>query len=477
MTLKEKAQRAAALAVLEPLIKYVKKNPQDNLVKLVDAVQRFAGTVFPAKNFDKFREAATDPDNVYVQLLKRAINDLDPDVFNGMSMALGLGVAAGTKKVRENREKYHCNIPFITLIDPTSACNLKCKGCWSAEYGHKLKLTYEEMESIVEQGRELGTHLYMFTGGEPLICKKEILKLCEKFPQCAFLAYTNATLVDQEFCDELKRVGNLALAISIEGDEESNDFRRGDGAYKTSIEAMELLKKNGCMFGISVCYTSKNIYSVTSDEFLDDMISKGVMFGLYFNYMPLGKGALPELIPDPEQRKYMYKRVRDLRNSKTGKSMFIMDFQGDGEYVGGCIAGGRNYFHINSAGDIEPCVFIHFSDSNIRTHTLLEALQNPLFMSFYKNQPFNDNHMRPCPMLENPDYLCKIVKETGAKSTDLIDQESAEDLCAKCRKFAEEWAPVAKEVWESTPHKPSKTYYYRDTPEGKAELAKKNTEN
>ena len=476
MTLKEKAQRAAALAVLEPLIKYVKKNPQDNLVKLVDAVQRFAGTVFPAKNFDKFREAATDPDNVYVQLLKRAINDLHPDVFNGMAMALGLGVAAGTKTVRENREKYHCNIPFITLIDPTSACNLRCKGCWSAEYGHKLKLTYEEMESIVEQGRELGTHLYMFTGGEPLICKKEILRLCENFPQCAFLAYTNATLVDQEFCDELKRVGNLALAISIEGDEESNDFRRGEGAYKTSVEAMELLKKNGCMFGISVCYTSKNIYSVTSDEFLDDMISKGVMFGLYFNYMPLGKNALPELIPDPEQRKYMYKRVRELRNSKTGKSMFIMDFQGDGEYVGGCIAGGRNYFHINSAGDIEPCVFIHFSDSNIRTHTLLEALQNPLFMSFYKNQPFNDNHMRPCPMLENPDYLCKIVKETGAKSTDLIDQESAEDLCAKCRKFAEEWTPVAKEVWESTPHKPSKTYYYRDTPEGKAELAKKNNE-
>ncbi len=476
MTLKEKAQRKAALAVLEPLIKYVKKNPQENLVKLVDAVQRFAGTVFPAKNFDKFREGAADPDNVYSKLLIRAINDLHPDVFNGMTMALGLGVAAGTKTVRENREKYKCNIPFITLIDPTSACNLNCKGCWSAEYGHKLRLSYEEMESIVEQGRELGTHLYMFTGGEPLICKKEILKLCEKFPQCAFLAYTNATLVDQAFCDDMKRVGNLALAISIEGDEESNDFRRGEGAYKTSIEAMELLKKNGCMFGISVCYTSKNIYSVTSDEFLDDMIDKGVMFGLYFNYMPLGKNALPELIPDPEQRKYMYKRVRELRNSKSGKSMFIMDFQGDGEYVGGCIAGGRNYFHINSAGDIEPCVFIHFSDSNIRTHTLLEALQNPLFMSFYKNQPFNDNHMRPCPMLENPDYLCKIVKETGAKSTDLIDQESAEDLCSKCRKFAAEWAPVADEVWNSTVHKDTKTYYYRDTPEGKAELEKKNNE-
>ena len=283
MTLKEKTQRAAASAVLEKSVKYIKKNPEENLVKLVDAVQGFAGKVFPEKNFDKFREGAADPNNIYGQLVRRAINDLDYNVFRNMSLAMGLGVAAGTKTVRENREKYKCNIPFITLIDPTSACNMNCKGCWSAEYGHTLKLSYEEMESIVEQGRELGTHLYMFTGGEPLICKKEILKLCEKYPQCAFLAYTNATLVDQAFCDELKRVGNLALAVSIEGDEESNDFRRGEGAYKTTVEAMELLKKNGCLFGISVCYTSKNIYSVTSDAFLDDMINKGVMFALYFN--------------------------------------------------------------------------------------------------------------------------------------------------------------------------------------------------
>ena len=97
MTLKEKAQRAAASKVLEQSIKYIKKNPQDNIVKLVDSIQRFAGTVFPSKNFDKIREGAADPDNVYTQLLLRAIRDLDPDVLNNMGLALGLGVAAGTK--------------------------------------------------------------------------------------------------------------------------------------------------------------------------------------------------------------------------------------------------------------------------------------------------------------------------------------------------------------------------------------------
>ena len=76
-----------------------------------------------------------------------------------------------------------------------------------------------------------------------------------------------------------------------------------------------------------------------------------------------------------------------------------MDFQNDAEFVGGCIAGGRRYLHINANGDIDPCVFIHYSDSNIREKTLLEALQSPMMMAYHDGQPFNDNMYRPCPML------------------------------------------------------------------------------
>ena len=140
------------------------------------------------------------------------------------------------------------------------------------------------------------------------------------------------------------------------------------------------------------------------------MIENGSKFAFYFNYMPVGHGADKELIPTPDQREYMYRWLRKMRNGKTGKPMFVMDFQDDGEYVGGCIAAGRNYFHINSAGDIEPCVFIHYSDTNIRTHTLLEALKSPLFTAYYKGQPFNDNHLRPCPMLENPELFTQNSK-------------------------------------------------------------------
>lgn len=474
MTIKDKAERLAVGATLDGILKYIDKKPKENLIRLLDVTEKLLAGAFPKKNFVAARKAIEDGDNVYYQLAMSVLEDLDRGMVKKMMLAIGLGAGIkGTKAVRENREKYKCNIPFQILLDPTSACNCKCKGCWAAEYGHQNNLSYEEMSSIVSQGRELGTHFYMFTGGEPLIRKNDIIKLCEEYPDCAFLSYTNGHLVDEKFCDDMVRVGNIALALSIEGDEESTDDRRGEGNYQKVINAMNLLKSKGCLFGISVCYTRLNVEKVTSDGFLDKMISLGAKFALYFNFMPVGHDAPPELIPTPDQREYMYKWLKKVRNGKTGKPMFFMDFQSDGEYVGGCIAGGRNYFHINSAGDMEPCVFIHFSDSNIRTHTLLEALQRPLFMAFRHDQPFNDNHLRPCPMLENPQCLRDIVKRTGAKSTNLIQEETAEMLCSKCDKFAAEWAPRAEEIWKSYKHPNPKTQYYRDTEEGKAEFGTK----
>ena len=461
---KEKIQRVGASIALDRILRYIDKDPRKNLLRLLSIAKRLTGKTFPEKALAGFQKALEDENSIWFKYAMGFLNDIDRENLKKMFLSFALGAGYhGTKAVRENREKYKCNIPWLMLIDPTSACNMNCKGCWSAEYGHKLNLSFDEMNGVINQGVKLGTHLYMFTGGEPLIRKKDILRLCREHKNCTFLAYTNATLVDQEFCDEMKDVGNLTLALSIEGTEESNDYRRGSGAYAGTIAAMDLLKKNGCLFGISVCYTSKNVSDVTSDEFIDDMIARGVKFGLYFNYMPVGNDAVEELIPSPEQRTFMYKWLKRMRAAETGKPIFIMDFQDDAEYVGGCIAGGRNYFHINSAGDIEPCVFIHFSDANIRTHTLLEALRSPLFMCYYHNQPFNDNHLRPCPMLENPELLRAMISKTGAKPTDLVSRETVDQLCSKCEKFAAAWKPQAEKLWNENKHPNPKTQYYRDT--------------
>ena len=72
-----------------------------------------------------------------------------------------------------------------------------------------------------------------------------------------------------------------------------------------------------------------------------------------------------------------------------------------------------SYLHINANGDADPCVFIHYSDFNIREKTLLEVLQSPLLMAYHDGQPFNENHLRPCPMPGNPELLREMIAKTG----------------------------------------------------------------
>ena len=165
------------------------------------------------------------------------------------------------------------------------------------------------------------------------------------------------------------------------------------------------------------------------------------------------------------------KKIRWVRTGDNDIGFFPMDFQNDGEFVGGCIAGGRNYFHINAQGDAEPCVFIHFSDSNIHDKSILEMLQSPLFKAYHEGQPFNRNHLRPCPMLENPKLLREMVNKTGAKGTNAEAEETVEHLCSKCDHYAEEWGPVADRIWAEQKHKKPSYENYTEEKREHPELA------
>ncbi len=431
---------------LEAAFKYLQRDPERNLLRLMDWADRFAGDEFVSQR-KMIRDAMTDPEHPYYGYVRHIIHDLDTNVMETVAVNFFINAALTGWPVQErNREKYGCNIPWTILLDPTSSCNLHCTGCWAAEYGNKLNLTYEEIDDIIRQGKELGIYFYIYTGGEPLVRKKDIIRLCEKHSDCVFLCFTNATLIDEEFADEMLRVGNFVPAVSLEGFEAATDGRRGKGVYNKVMEALELLRRKKLLFGISACYTSANFDSITSEEFFDSLIELGAYFIWYFHYMPVGNDASPELMPTPEQRTETYYRIRKYRAEKP---LFAMDFQNDAEYVGGCIAGGRRYFHINANGDIDPCVFVHYSDSNIREKTILEALQSPMMMAYHDGQPFNENMLQPCPMLENPQKLRKMVTNAGAKSTDLQSPETVEHLCAKCDRYAREWEPAAQKLWNA----------------------------
>ncbi|OUQ60727.1 radical SAM protein [Flavonifractor sp. An112] len=431
---------------VDKLIEYAYKDPETSLPKIMDWADKFSGGEFPSQR-KAIREAIENKDHPYHEFILHMLRDTDPNVMKTLITNFFINAnLIGWPKQEKLRKEYGCNIPWAILLDPTSACNLHCTGCWAAEYGNKLNLTFDEIDSIITQGKELGIYMYIYTGGEPMVRKADLIKICEKHDDCLFLTFTNGTLIDEAFADEMLRVGNFIPAISLEGDQGDTDSRRGDGVYQKVQNAMKIMRERRLPYGISSCYTSVNYKSITSDEYYQSLIDMGAFFIWYFHYMPVGNDAAPELLPNPEQREWVYHRIRKLRAEKP---LFAMDFQHDAEYVGGCIAGGKRYLHINANGDVDPCVFIHYSNANIREMSLLDALRSPIFMAYHDNMPFNDNMLRPCPMLENPEFLRKMVAETGAHSTDPMSPESVEHLCAKCDQYAAHWKGKADELWQA----------------------------
>ncbi|WP_206457838.1 radical SAM protein [Anaerovorax sp. IOR16] len=424
---------------------YLDKDPEKNLPKLMEWVDKFSKKdVYPTQR-RAIREVISDPNSNWCQLIHSLYTDIDDEVRKTLFENFVLNATlVGSQQIKASKEKYDCNVPWAILMDPTSACNLQCTGCWAAEYGNKLNMSIDTLNSIVEQAKELGIHMFLYSGGEPLVRKKDIIDLCSKHSDCVFTAFTNGTLIDEEFADDMLRVKNFVPAISVEGFEKDTDFRRGEGTFSKVVSAMDLLKRKKLPFGISCCYTSKNYEIIGSESYFDQMIQWGAKFCWFFTYMPVGKDAVPELMATAEQREYMYHQIRNFRKTKP---LFTIDFWNDGEYINGCIAGGRNYLHINANGDIEPCAFIHYSDSNIHENSLLDALRSPLFMEYRKNQPFNGNHLRPCPLLDNPGRLTDMVENSDAHSTDLQSPENVRDLSDKCLNAAQNWAPVADELW------------------------------
>lgn len=435
---------------LDVALSYLDKDVEKNLPKLIEWAEKIDVQGSVKVQLDVIKRIASDPDNNWYKFALNIWRNIDLDVIKTFfTNFIVYSNIEGKPKRLEVERTHDCNIPWAILLDPTAACNLKCTGCWAADYDAKSSMDFDTLDNIVQQGKAMGTYMYLFTGGEPLVRKADVIKLCEKHNDCQFMAFTNGTLIDEDFAKEMLRVKNFIPGISIEGFEEQTDARRGKGTFQAIMRAMEILRKYKLPFGASSCYTRKNTEVIASEEFIDFLVERGCLFLWLFIYMPIGVDAVSDWLVTPEQREYMYRQIRKFRQTKP---IFTMDFWNDGEYVDGCIAGGRRYCHINANGDIEPCAFIHYSDSNIHTSTLLEAYKSPLFQAYRKNQPFNCNMLRPCPLLDNPDKLVEMVVESGSFSTDMKHPEDVIDLTSKCRNAAEAWAVTADRIWKETGH-------------------------
>ncbi len=352
----------------------------------------------------------------------------------------------GQKKRNLITEKMGFDIPVLIVVSPTQRCPLKCYGCYAAEHPKSEDLSYEVFDRLITEAKQLGIYFFVITGGEPYIYE-HIFDIFEKHNDVYFQTYTSAvTLAEKDDVKKIARLGNVLPCISIEGFEEETDQRRGKGHFKRILKAMSQLKEAGVPFGFSATATRENNEKLLSDEFVDFYINQGCSVGYYFQYMPIGRSPVFDLVPTPKQRMYRFERIRQLRKTKP---ILLADFWCDGPLVGGCLAGGRRYLHINNLGNVEPCVFAQAYDMNIYKHSLVEVLRDSkLFKAIRRRQPYSDNLLRPCMIIDVPECWREAIEESKATLSYPTADNVAKELREKIENFAKEYAGLADPIWE-----------------------------
>lgn len=318
------------------------------------------------------------------------------------------------KKATEIRKKYEKegqNIPAFLIASITSSCNLHCTGCYSransscSDDAPQDQLSGEEWEDIFLQAKNLGISFIVLAGGEPMM-RRDVLEKASDCPEILFPIFTNATLINEDYLKLFNDHRNLVPIISIEGDEEITDSRRGKGVYRLLVDSMSTMKKKNIIFGASLTFTKGNLDTLVSDDFIDYLHECGCKVVFFIEYVPVN-GQTNNLAPSDEERKMLFDNLERLRMKHN--DMLFMSFPGDEKESGGCLAAGRGFFHINSHGGAEPCPASPYSDINVKDTSVLEALNSKLFKSLREGDLLMEEHEGGCVLFEHQKEVERLL--------------------------------------------------------------------
>jgi len=372
------------------------------------------------------RQKAADGMDMFFAMAKRNLPRLSVNTQRKLAFNMFFNHLTLGQEIRDRyMEKHEVPPPFLLVISPSMRCNLNCFGCYSSEYDKSKELTREEVSEVIRQAKEeMGIYFITISGGEPTIWP-HLFDIVEEHDDVFFQIYTHGMNIDDAMAKRMADAGNVHPAISIEGGPRETDDRRGEGAYDKIMASMDRLSREGVLFGFSVTHTTKNHHAVTSEEFIDEIIQHGPSFGWYFQYIPTGRSPDPSLIPSAEQRLERYEAIQKFR---TTRPILVYDFWNDGEATEGCLAWGRKYLHVTATGMVEPCVFIHMAKDSIREKSLVEIANSPCFKEARSMQPFNEDHRRPCCIIDNTDVLPYLYGKYGLVPTHEGGEKVATDL-------------------------------------------------
>ena len=347
-----------------------------------------------AENHDLQKHIESGVEKIVADAIKATLRDPKQSAYF-------LRFSAASKKADQTRlalEQQGEHVPAFLIASITSSCNLHCAGCYArglhaaSDEAPVDQLTGEQWKSVFQQAEALGVSFIMLAGGEPML-RRDVIEAAGSIPNILFPIFTNGTFFTEKYRALFDRCRNLVPVLSIEGGEEATDARRGKGMYARLVQLMDDFSARRQLYGASVTVTRENYKEVTSPEFIETLTSRGCKLVIYVEYVPMDESE-EHLAPGVEERAFIAERVNAVRSTR--EDVILLCFPGDELELGGCMAGGREFFHINSHGGAEPCPFSPYSDVNVRDTSLREALSSPLFRALRTEGLLEGEHDGGC---------------------------------------------------------------------------------
>ena len=237
------------------------------------------------------------------------------------------------------------------IMEITKRCNQQCRHCYSRAQ-LKKSMKAKTIKQIIKLVRNNYKHIFI-TGGEPTLDKR-VLTMAKANPDIMFFMFTNGGLIDRAYARKLSVAGNLIPILSIDGySQRQHDYFKGKGSWRRLMRAIKALNAAGMPWGYLSMITNINAREVLSKKFVKTMKQKGAMLARYLEYIPVGPGAAPELVPSAETYYLMEKRKQEIIKN------YEIYMQETAQKK--CL--GLVFFDVD--GNIKCCPFFHYSKHNI----------------------------------------------------------------------------------------------------------------
>lgn len=238
-------------------------------------------------------------------------------------------------------------------------CNFRCKICdfWHEEYSRSPKLSFEDMQVVVEKLRPVAPLIVSIGGGEPLIHRELTDIICllarEHFP----VMICNGWYMTPEKAHEMFEAGLHEISVSVDyADPKKHDEQRGaPGAFDRAIQALDMLQRNRTHRTQRV-----HMISVVMEDNLDEIeplikLAKEIGVTYLVTMYSHGRGRKPGR-NSQEDVSIRLLELRKRHDNFVAIRGYLSRFtQAIDEGVSPCYAG-KNLFNIDCQGNVTRCI-------------------------------------------------------------------------------------------------------------------------